>query len=522
MRTIECMGRVLGHVLALGALTACGSEPSDGGSSDSPASTTTAATMGPTTQGTASSTDGAPSSTTSPTSSSSSTSPSSGGAGNETTEATATGNGDSGGTTGGGTTGGVLPALGCNSELAVSSGTTPEIVSDMVIEYTLDGEPARDHYRVAILMFDGQTTAPEDPSGWSHTEYTPEMVGEAFFNDPDGVAAYMAEASYGKASFEGTVVGWFDIGSYTGPADEIVLDYETYAAMALDYIDFADYDITYIVAVTDTDEVLQVGWGLGNSVQGVYPMGVDYMINSWFWNEAGTRAHSSTALPSTSWAHELSHTLGLTGHAIGLDCGDQIVSAECILAPYANPFSIMGAYIYGTHQDVRGKLAMNFVDAVQLADVTASGSYGLCPLETTDAQVKGLSIALPETLMLAESEAVYDRLIIEYRTPVGFDRYLERLSSDFVTEFFPAGPLDDDGISLMLGYANESDSTVLMDVHPDTEFTSSGIKVSGDGGKYADARLRLGETVTLEVLGLEVTYEGRTMDGGVMVRVTYL
>lgn len=35
-------------------------------------------------------------------------------------------------------------------------------------------------------------------------------------------------------------------------------------------------------------------------------------------------------------------------------------------------------------------------------------------------------------------------------------------------------------------------------------------------------RLRLGETVTLETLGLEVTYEGRTTDGGVMVRVTHL
>jgi len=392
----------------------------------------------------------------------------------------------------------------------------------MVIEYTLVGEPARDHYRVAILMFDGQTTPPEDPSGWSHTEYTPEMLGEAFFNDPNGVAAYMAEASYGKASFEGTVVGWLDIGSYTGASTDIVLNYDDYAALALDYIDFADYDITYIVAVTDSYEQLQIGWGLQNTVQGVFPMGVDYMINSWFWNEAGTRAHSSTALPSTSWAHERSHTLGLGGHAIGLDCGNQIVSTECILAPYANPFSIMGAYIYGTHQDVRGKLAMNFVDAHQLQQVDASGSYGICPLETTDNQVKGLSIPLPETLTLTDSGAVYDRLIIEYRTPVGFDRYLERLSSDFVTEFFPAGPLDHDGISLMLGYANESDSTVLLDVHPDTEFTASGIKVSGDGGKYADARLRLGETVTLETLGLEVTYEGRTTDGGVMVRVTYL
>jgi len=105
---------------------------------------------------------------------------------------------------------------------------------------------------------------------------------------------------------------------------------------------------------------------------------------------------------------------------------------------------------------------------------------------------------------------------------VGFDRYLDRLSSDFVTEFYPAGPLDSDGISLMLGYANESPSTVLLDVHPETDFTSSGIKVAGDGGNYADARLRLGETVTLELLGLEITYEGRTADGGVLVRVTYL
>jgi len=519
---MRCVGQVLAPVLALWAVGGCGSESSKEAGSDAATNTTAASSAGPTSAGGASSAGGGASTTTS---TSTSTSSSSSGGSNAvvttSASASATAGGGSGGSAGSGG-GGELPALGCNRELAVSSGATREAVSDMVIEYALNGEPARDHYRVAVLMFDGQTTPPEDASGWSHTEYTPQMVGDAFFNDPDGVASYMAEASYGKVSFDGTVVGWFDLGSYTGTADDVVLDYETYTAMALDYIDFADYDITYLVMITDTDEVLQLGWGLGNSVQGVYPMGVDYMINSWFWNEAGTRAHSSTALPSTSWAHELSHTLGLDGHAIGLDCADQVVSSECILAPYANPFSIMGAYIYGTHQDIRGKVAMNFVDAEQLLNVSESGSYGICPLETTDGEVKGLSIALPQTLTLTESEAVYDKLIIEYRTPVGFDRYLERLSSDFVTEFYPAGPLDDDGISLMLGYANESPSTVLMDVHPETEFTSSGIKVAGDGGKYADARLRLGETVTLDSLGLEVTYEGRTSDGGVMVTVTYL
>ena len=55
-----------------------------------------------------------------------------------------------------------------------------------------------------------------------------------------------------------------------------------------------------------------------------------------------------------------------------------------------------------------------------------------------------------------------------------------------------------------------------------TEFTGSGIKVAGDGGRYADARLRLGESVTLELLGVEITYEGQSADGGVIVRVTYL
>jgi hypothetical protein len=430
-----------------------------------------------------------------------------------------------GGTTSTGGTGGSqnLPTIGCTTELSTASTHTETVVSDMVIDYTLDDPPARDHYRVAILMFDAQSVPPEDPSGWSYTEYTPSQLGEAYFKDPDGVAHFMAEASYGNVSLEGTVVGWIDVGAYDGASEVFRTSVEDYAALALDYVDFNDYDITYIVAITDNyDDLEQVGWGLGNSLQGVYPMGIDYMVNSWFWNEAGTRAHSSTALPSTSWSHELSHTLGAVGHSISLNCGTNVVSNDCTIEAYGNPFSIMGAYVYGTHHTIMEKLAMNFLEPTQVQTVTESGSYGICPIETADGQVKGLSIPLPEPLTQTTSEAVFDRLLIEYRTPTGFDRYIDRLAGDFVTEFLPDGPIDSDGITILLGYATETDSTVLLDAHPETAYSTSGIKISGDAGKYADARIRVGETLVLDALGVSITYAGKSGDGGAFVQVDYL
>jgi hypothetical protein len=411
--------------------------------------------------------------------------------------------------------------VGCTNVLALASMSAVTQVSETVWDYTLEGPPAANHYRVAILMFDGQTVAPVDESGWLRTEYSPSDVGHAFFNDPDGVAHFLAEASYGKVSLEGRVVGWIDLGSYTEPATEIILNVDTFAQMAAEQVDFTQYDITFIVAITDTDDQAQIGWGRENSLLGVFPMGIDYMINSYFWNESGTRGHSSTALPSTSWAHELSHTLGMVGHDISLDCGSAIVSADCVIQAYGNPYSIMGAYIYGTHHALQGKRALNFLDENQVQGITGDGVYGVCPLETADGQVKGLSVPLPEPLTIpgAEGDVTFDRLLIEYRTPRGFDRYIDRLTTDFVTEFFPDGPLDSDGVTLSLGYANETDSSVLLDAHPETSFTQSGIKVAGDGGKYADARLRRGETADLSVVGLRVTYEGNSADGAAHVRI---
>lgn len=519
------VARSSGWYLALLSL-GCGSDPAQdtSGSPTGPATGTETSSTASSGGGASSSSTGVAGASTTGWAGTSTGTSSVDGATSTTTGSGSVGTGGAGGTGGGG----LLPALGCNDTLATAYTTTPSVVSELVTDYTLNGTPSRDHYRIAILMFDGQTTPPDDPSGWSRTEYTPEELGEVFFNDPNGVAAYMAEASYGKVSMEGRVVGWIDIGSYTGPSLDFIYNYQDYTAMGLDYVDYNDFDIVYIVAITDSDDVAQVGWTIDTQVQGAFPLGLDYMINSQFWKEAGTRAHSSPVLPSTSWAHELSHTLGLGGHAIGLDCEDAILASGCYLQPYANPYSVMGAYIYGTHQDVNGKLAMNFIDPQQLQTVTSAGSYGLCPLETTDSGVKGLSIPLAqnfvlENLELAEPVTIeYDRLIVEYRTPVGFDRYLDRLASDFVTEFYPDGPLDSDGINLMLGYANESPSTVLLDAHPLTEYTGSGIKYSGDGGKYADARVGLGETVTIEPLGLAITYEGKSEDGGAYVRVDYL
>jgi hypothetical protein len=173
------------------------------------------------------------------------------------------------------------------------------------------------------------------------------------------------------------------------------------------------------------------------------------------------------------------------------------------------------------------KSVLGWVEPDQIATVSESGEQTLCPAESTDGMTKGLVIPLKTPIEIF-SEAVgepatFDRLLVEYRRALGFDRYVDRLQSSYLDRYKDDGPLRTDGVLVSLGYAStDTDSTMLLDVHPDSSFNpDTGTVVAGNIGKTSDALLLVGETFTMEDQGISITVRELTTDGGIVVDVTY-
>jgi hypothetical protein len=457
--------------------------------------------------------------------------PAAGGAGMSAGGSAGAGGGGAGGAAGSG--GGTGVRAGCTNTLAPPRTNTLTRVSDMVLDYPLSGAPAATHYNVLILMFNASSKNASTPDQTAGVRdfYTAEQLGDVFFNDPNGVHAFVSEVSYGKVSLSGRIVGWIDLPPMTGPADDFRVNVDSYAERATAYATLADYDIVYIVGLTDGTG-MQIGWGLENYLrtsQGTATVGIDYMINSFFFTEAGGPYPFSVVLPSRSWSHELMHTLGISGHDISLDCGSVPYGTTCneIIA-YGNPFSVMGESAFGNHPSVNMKAKMGFLDAAQVETVTRSGTYMLCPTSTVDGKTKGLSIPLKTPLVIAQTmstagSATMDRLLIEYRRNLGFDRYLDRLGTDYLNRYKDDGPVRSDGVLVSLGYSDaQTQSTLQLDMHPGTPFNpSNGTLTPGNIGRMADATLLVGETFSMTEQSITVKVESLTDDGGIVVNVTY-
>ena len=60
--------------------------------------------------------------------------------------------------------GGSGTPAGCSNNLAPARTTTAKVVSDLVVDYELSGQPAEKHYDVLFLMFDGSAVGPNTPN----------------------------------------------------------------------------------------------------------------------------------------------------------------------------------------------------------------------------------------------------------------------------------------------------------------------------------------------------------------------
>ena len=87
----------------------------------------------------------------------------------------------------------------------------------------------------------------------------------------------------------------------------------------------------------------------------------------------------------------------------------------------------------------------------QFVTVMGTGDYALCPTETADTGVKGLVIPLKNLITLMSTTAsagntsvTFDRVMVEYRRALGFDRYLDRLGTSWLDTFKTDGPVRED------------------------------------------------------------------------------
>ena len=74
-------------------------------------------------------------------------------------------------------------------------------------------------------------------------------------------------------------------------------------------------------------------WPTEGASQGTFTVGIDFMINSDFFLQAGNPAYYSVILPSRSWGHELTHTLGSEGHDISLNCDSMVFASSVLSSP---------------------------------------------------------------------------------------------------------------------------------------------------------------------------------------------
>lgn len=223
-----------------------------------------------------------------------------------------------------------------------------------------------------------------------------------------------------------------------------------------------------------------------------------FMYRSTTWD--GNAYYSSEVLPNASWVHEMIHTLTISGHANTLWCDDAKgkhytysgTGVTCLTKGYGDPYSIMGARAFATDVDCYTKFKLGWLAADQMTVValanTAETTVTITPLNDKAKGMKCLVLEIPNTKVATNLIHTVDRLYVEYRTPVGIDRYLNWLKdgSSRLKRYVDYAKVDIEGVMVRVASSNKREGTVnLFDAHPDTLFKSSSIKISYNQGRMA-------------------------------------
>jgi hypothetical protein len=401
------------------------------------------------------------------------------------------------------------------------SGVTAVPEGDLVFHWPRPpSDTASEHYRVLLVLVDAVGGIVDDPATEVLEMYGPEQLGDLFFGHPSGANAFYREASYGRVSLSGSAVGWFEPRDGEVSADQMFMDRDRYFELATPHIDYAEYEVVVLVGNAHSGGT-QRGWRFGNTItvsEGRFDVGIIYMINSTVLPAVTDRRYGGTILPAKPWAHELGHTLGL-GHATSIWCTDAVLCDDFEVRAYGDIFNYMGAGEYASHPDVLQKLRLGWLDPSLVPELTpgVDTQITLYPLALADGRTKGVRIPL------GTPQAGRDVLAVEYRTPTGFDAYMDRLHDSRFTGIFTTEPIDSVGLLVHLGSSGSlGEATSLVDMHPTTPYNPDrGVYTNGNPGKMADAFLNVGESFTDPVNGYTLTNRGLSDDGGMILGVTW-
>ena len=224
-------------------------------------------------------------------------------------------------------------------------------------------------------------------------------------------AGFWSEASYGRASASGVVLG-----PYTLPADYTCNQTEPILSAAMSaadgVVDFRNYTRIFLVTPLLSGNC---GWaGLGtvgcrglSSADGSFNASVSWIIDQ----------TTSDALAEVV-AHEGGHNFGLD-HASTVDYGAQTLGAprvDGVHDEYGDSFSNMGsAWLFG-HWAAPQKKILGWFAASNTQDVETAGTFVLVPAEINTTSLQAIRVRRGSGNNLW--------LWIEYRQPLGYDTQL--------------------------------------------------------------------------------------------------
>lgn len=313
--------------------------------------------------------------------------------------------------------------------------------------------------------------------------------------NPTSAAAYVAEASYGRASLVQSFQ--FVVGQFEASYDDTNCLIRTEAGTR-QLVDELDNAIDFR---TLDRWIVVIPWNPNCGFVGLSTLG------KWaFDTELGPAEFSRIILngPTPPWgalvAHELGHSFGGLQHSRDWECGTEVIGASCV-ATGTDRYDVMAASVNDGHYTPTGKQALEWFDD-QIADVTgAGGTFVLEPYETTGPGLK--AIRIPATGAY-DDYRVLDDYWVSFRKPIGFDAGFSELATDGAmihlgTDFFSEFSTDATGASL------------LLDAKP-----------GGAGGQEADSQdvlLEVGQTFVDAERGITIETLG-TIGSALEVRVT--
>lgn len=277
------------------------------------------------------------------------------------------------------------------------------------------------------------------------------------------VAGFFRETSYGQLSLEGDVFGEFALPMSATVCDPFRLAEEAHAAAAAAGIALSAY----------------AHWVY------VFPK------NACSWWGLGTLG----GMPSSAWingtlafdvlAHEVGHGLGLS-HSHALDCGWVALAETCQVLEYGDTLDVMGmgsGHLSAVQKEQLGWLS----EGAGILRVTEEGTFRVAPYQVGGDGPKALKIfrsAGPEP----GSTVWY---YVEYRPPLGFDRFLAR------------NPNVPRGVVIRLGISGDRGGSFLLDLTPET-------------ASWLDPALTVGRSFTDPRTGLTLTVREVTESGALV------